>query len=111
MRWTLLLICSIGVSSLPGSCVSQKEVATKSHSSGAKNETETKRENVTLVTDERDAFVFRGKYYQTTGPCIQLGEGRLGMPIIDAFEVVEVLEGDIKAKYVNVRAMTEGGSR
>ena len=45
------------------------------------------------------------KYYKTTGPCIQLGDA-LGMPIIDAFEVVDVL----KAKSINVRAMTEGGS-
>ena len=106
-------MCSIGVSSLPAGCVSQEEGATKSDSSAPEGERETKRENVTLVTDtdERDAFVFRGKYYQTTGPCIDLGQGRRGMPFVDAFEVVEVLEGDIKAKHVVVRAMSEGGPR
>lgn len=83
----------------------------ESDSSGPEDERETRRENVTLVTEARDAFVFRAKYYQTTGPCIELGEGRRGTPFIDAFEVVEVLEGDIKAKHVHVRAMSEGGSR
>jgi hypothetical protein len=111
MRWTLFLICSIGTCSLPGGCVSREEVATKSHSSGAEDETEPRRENVAIGSDKREAFVFRGKYYKTTGPCIDLGAGRLGMPFIDAFEVVEVLEGDLKAKHVVVRAMTEGGSR
>mgnify|MGYP000917360061 CR=1 FL=1 len=104
MRWTLLLICSIGVSSLPGGCVSREEVATESRSSGTEDETESKQENVAIVSDERPTIVFRGKYCQTTGPCIDLGGGRLGMPFIDAFEVVEVLAGDLKAKHVVVRA-------
>ncbi len=101
----------MGVFSLPGGCVSREEVATKSPSSDAENGTEARRENVAIVSDERPTFVFRGKYYRTTGPCIELGAGRLGMPFIDAFEVVEVLAGDVKAKHVVVRAMTEGGSR
>ena len=56
----------------------------------------------------RGSFVFRAKYHRTTGPCIEMGD-TLAMPLVDVFEVVEVLGGDLKIKNIHVRAMTEGG--
>ena len=59
-------------------------------------------------TPEEEAIVFLGKYCQTNSPCIQFDDA-IAMPIIDAFEVVEVLEGNPNVEHVSVRAMTEGG--
>lgn len=61
------------------------------------------------IAKANQAIVFRAKYYKTTGPCIQFGDA-IGMPIIDAFKVVDVLKGNLKATSINVRAMSEGGS-
>ena len=111
MRRLLVLMCMIAVGSLVEGCSSQSRVDGDAASADANKDTKTATEVAAPVTPGKEVFVFRAKYYQTTGPCIQLDEEHLGMPIIDAFEVVEVLEGDMKAKYVNVQAMTEGGSR
>jgi hypothetical protein len=61
------------------------------------------------VEKEDEVFVFRGKYSQTKGPCLQIGDA-LVMPAVDAFEVVEVVKGNLKAKLVIVSAFSGGGS-
>ena len=109
MRVLAMLICSIAVGPFLGGCSSHDELVSDSSSPNGNHEAERVSEVYFLDVREKEVLVFRGKYYQTTGPCIQLGDS-LGMPIIDAFEVVEVVEGALKAKHVNVRAMTEGGS-
>ena len=109
MRWLFVLMCSIAVCSILGGCSSQQEVVRDSPSANPKDEAASAPEVAAPVKQENEVFLFQAKYYRTTGPCIQLGDA-LGMPIIDAFEVVEVLEGNLKAKSINVRAMTEGGS-
>ena len=95
MRSILLLICSMVVGYILGGCSRQNEIVTN--------------EPKLVTPDEAEAVVIRAKYYQTTGPCIELGDDLLGMPIIDAFQVVEVLDGDFTAKSINVRARTELG--
>jgi hypothetical protein len=108
MRLPLILICSIAVSSFLEGCSSPGDAVRDSPSANSRSEAESVSGVCAPVTHEKGVIVFRGKYYRTTGPCIQLGNA-LGMPIIDAFEVVGVLEGDLKARGVLVRAMTEGG--
>ena len=109
MRFLSILICSMAVGSFLGGCSSQDEVVTNSRSSNKKIDPERAPQVSAPEMNRKQVIVFRGKYYKTTGPCIQLGDA-LGMPMIDAFEVAEVLEGNLKAKTIDVRAMTEGGS-
>jgi hypothetical protein len=111
MRSTLLLICSICVSSICSGCISQQDAAATPQSPARENEAVPERHSMDRSTENGEPIVFRGVYRPSTGPCIELGEGRLGMPFIDTFEVVEVLEGDLATKNVHVRAMTEGGPR
>ncbi len=56
---------------------------------------------------ENAAIIIKAKHYRTMGPCIRMGNA-LGMPIIDAFEVVEVVKGSlpVNVKHIMVRAMT-----
>jgi hypothetical protein len=60
------------------------------------------------VKPEKEAFIFRAKYYRTKGPCVRMGDA-LAMPVVDAFTVTEVLEGELKARDITVRAFTGGG--
>jgi hypothetical protein len=55
-----------------------------------------------------EIFIFRAKYYQTDGPCIFSGS-TVSMPIVDAFQIIEVVKGDLKAKGIIVRALSECG--
>ena len=109
MRFLSVLIYTTAIGCFLAGCSSQDEVVRDPPSAGIQNESGSVSEVPAPDTQEREVLVFRGKYYKTTGPCIQLGDA-LGMPIIDAFDVVEVLEGNLKAKTIDVRAMTEGGS-
>lgn len=57
---------------------------------------------------EKDAITLKAKHYRTTGPCIDLGGGALGMPIIDGFEIVQVVSGSLpkSVKKLEVRALS-----
>jgi hypothetical protein len=66
-------------------------------------------DEIVPVKQEKEVFVFRAKYFQTKGPCIKIGNA-IAMPVIDAFEVVEVVKGNLKAKSILVRPFTRGGS-
>ena len=109
MQRCVVLACLLTAGSFLSGCSSRSEVDRDSPSANATNEATRDREVAAPVTPEAEVFVFRAKYHQTTGPCIPIGDA-LGMPIIDAFQVVEVLNGDLGAKSIHVRAMTEGGS-
>jgi hypothetical protein len=100
-------MCLLVVSSILGGCSLQNEVVSDVSKPDSNEGTESEPKLVT--PDESEVFVIRAKYYQTTGPCIEIGD-TLAMPVIDAFEVVEVLNGDLKVESINVLAMTEGGS-
>ena len=69
--------------------------------------------NSLIVSDqvkrEKDVFVFRARYCRTRGLCIQIGNS-WGMPAVDAFEVIEALKGDLKARSIEVRPLSSGGS-
>jgi hypothetical protein len=97
----------LAVFSFLGGCSSQQEVAGDSPSANEKG-TVTAQEAATPAKQRTEAFVFRAKYYQTKGPCIQIGD-TFAMPAVDAFEVVERVKGDLKAKCITVRALTGGG--
>jgi hypothetical protein len=46
--------------------------------------------------------------YQTKGPCIRVGD-TLAMPVVDAFSVVENVQGDLKATTIHVRVPSPHG--
>jgi len=98
MRSLLLLICSMVVGSILGGCSPQNELVRDASTPNSNKGTESEPKLVAPDRNKMEAFVIRAKYYQTTGPCIELGDDLLGMPIIDAFEVVEVLNGDLKVE-------------
>jgi hypothetical protein len=107
-RSLTLLTYSAAACFFVAGCSSQQEAA-NALPSGKSQQLQTKVAGVAeLPKQERDVFVFRAKYYQGKGPCIKIGDS-LAMPAIDAFEIVEVLQGDLIAKNVDVRAMTQGG--
>ena len=99
----------MAVGSFLGGCSSRDDVTGDPPSGTVENAGEGVSAASSPDTREEEAIVFLGKYYQTNGPCIQFDDA-IAMPIIDAFEVVEVLEGNPNVKHVSVRAMTEGGS-
>lgn len=113
MRYLYLFIltCVMAVGTSLVGCAQQEEVAKESPPASFEGEptAQTASEVSAPGPQQNEVLVFRGKYYKTTGPCIQLGN-TLAMPIIDAFEVVEVLAGNLKAKSIDVRAMSGGGS-
>lgn len=51
--------------------------------------------------------VFRARYYHTMGPCIRKGDS-FELLAVDAFEVIEVTQGELKAKHISVRPFTAG---
>ena len=53
--------------------------------------------------------VIRARYYRTKGPCVRMGDS-WAMPVIDGFEVVEVVKGVLKAKSIEVRPFTGGAT-
>lgn len=110
IRFVSILMCAIAVGYFLAGCSSQVGVGRDSPSAVVETVAASESASSAPVTRKKDVLVFRAKYYQTTGPCIQLGDNALGMPIIDAFEVVEVLEGNFKANTINVHSMSEGGS-
>jgi hypothetical protein len=63
----------------------------------------------TAVTPpERGRIVFLARYYRTRGPCLRIGKG-WAMPVVDAFEVVQVVKGKLPASFIKVRLHTGGG--
>jgi hypothetical protein len=125
-RPVMVLLCSAAVFAFLSGCNSQLDVA--SESSPAKEQEQAKDKEglvpvdqeqaaqepptgkkVVPVEQDKETFVFRAKYYRTKGPCIRIGNG-WAMPLVDAFEVVEIVKGDLQAKYIEVRALTSGGS-
>src|SRR5262245_16730869 len=60
------------------------------------------------VPAPEDGVVFRGKYYRTKGPCIQIGDS-LAMPVVEGFEVLGVDRGELSAKRIQVHPLTGSG--
>jgi len=65
----------------------------------------------TVVARETPAtggdVLFKARHHRGTGPCIPVGNG-LARPIIDVFDVVDVVEGSLPktVRSIQVRAMT-----
>lgn len=100
MRWLMILV----LGSLVG-CIAQQDNGT---AEPAHND---ERVNAPVVTEptvrDKEVYVFRAKYYRTKGPCVQIGN-KLAMPMIDAFSVVEVIQGNFHTKSIHVRHGTGG---
>jgi len=58
-----------------------------------------------------ERIILRAKFHQTTGPCIDLGNGTLGMPLMDEFLEVEMIEGSPKIKRFVVNPMSSNNDR
>jgi hypothetical protein len=107
-RLTILFMGSTAAFASLVGCSSQQEVT--SDSTPVKEEVAAKVQQIAAPGKQgKEVFVFRAKYYRTTGPCIQMGD-KLVMPTVDGFEVVEVIKGKLTAKTVEVRPHTGGGS-
>src|SRR5262249_47933565 len=61
-----------------------------------------------LVKPDKGTIVIRAKYYRTKGPCIRIGDA-WAMPVVDGFEVVQVVSGTLQATFINVRPLSGGG--
>lgn len=53
-------------------------------------------------------FEFRASFFKSK-TCVEMGKGELAMMQVDAFHVVEVIKGNLKAKGVEVHPLTKGG--
>jgi len=109
-RLLIVLVWSLAVFSLFAGCSSRYEADTASPEGPKPVAAKTPDLVDAAKDDQEETFVIRAKHYQTEGPCIQLGDD-LGMPIIDAFEVVEVVEGELKIKNVLVRTLSGPGAK
>jgi hypothetical protein len=109
MRTFIFLAC-ITVNAMAGGCGPHDDDASKALVADSKADQTAQRQESAPGLIETDPVLFRGEYDRTTGPCIDLGDGVLAMPFMDTFRVLEVLEGTLHARIINVRAMTEGGS-
>jgi len=101
----LIFMCSIAALSCFGGCTSQQEFA---HDLALAKLEAAQAQDVAAVEKSKEApFVFRAKYCRRRGPCIQT-DGGFAMPAIDSFDVVELIKGDLTAKYFLVRGVIGG---
>jgi hypothetical protein len=105
-RLLILLVCSTAAFSFLIGCSPQPGIALDSTPEG---QPAAKAPDVSLVKQEKEVIVFRARYYHTKGPCVRIGDA-LAMPVVDAFEVVEVVQGALPAKTINVRFHSASGS-
>jgi hypothetical protein len=105
-RLLISLACSTAAVSFLVGCSPQPGIALDSTPEG---EPATKAPDVSPVKPEKEVFIFRARYYHTKGPCIQIGND-IAMPVVDAFEVIEVVQGDLHAETIKVQPLSAGGS-
>lgn len=102
MRWFLVMFASAW--SLLAGCSSQHEAP----GDPAPPEGRDAPAVVAPAEPPKEVVVFRARYYRTKGPCVRIGDA-LAMPVVDGFEVTEVVGGQLKATRIEVRPFSGGG--
>jgi hypothetical protein len=96
---------SVAVFSVVAGCTSSRDAACEPKGDADSASAKSRTRPITFSGDPT-LVVVRATYRQTKGPCFRDGDAWV-MPLVDAFDIAEVLEGKFHAKHITVRLFGE----